>query len=69
MFFFCSNVFYLTSVLVFQNLQTQNDGLTAELKAQGSNLSLATRGQHCQEKEMAKLRDMLIEKDKTIRYC
>ncbi|XP_067943819.1 centrosomal protein of 63 kDa-like [Watersipora subatra] len=50
-----------------KNLQTQNDSLTAELKAQGSNLHMATRGQHCQEKEMAKLRDMLIEKDKTIR--
>lgn len=56
------------SYLPFQNLQTQNDGLSAELKAQGSNLHMATRGQHCQEKEMAKLREMLIEKDKTIRY-
>jgi len=50
-----------------QTLQSHNEGLNAELKAQGSNLHMATRGQHCQEKEMVKLRDMIIEKDKTIR--
>ena len=55
-------------VCVIQSLQTDNTRLSSELKSQGNNLQLATRGQLCQEKEMVRLRDMILEKDKTIRY-
>ena len=57
----------LWSVVSPQNIQSQSESLTKELRQQGGNLHLASQGQLNQEKEIIKLRELLQEKEKTIK--